>query len=419
MPSKVSGSLLVPSSKSQTIRALLVTLAARGVSRIFNPLDSADTKACVGALRTLGCRITPIEGGIEVDSGDLTASPDSELTIDAMNSGTTAYLLMGLLGTIPHKTITLHGDSQLNRRPVGPLAAAYNDLGMEVTAENGLPPVVIRGMLKGGKTSIECRTSQYLSSLLLSLPLAENDSVVDVPLLYEKPYVGMTLRWLDSQGIKYSITEDLQHVEIPGRQSYRPFEAAVSGDFSSATFFLAAAALTGSELTLRGLDPNDGQGDARVLEILSELGCGIRQSEEGITIHGNLPLKGGVFDINDMPDSLPALSVLGCVCSEPLSLSNVANARIKETDRIARMAELLGMLGIRTEEAPDGLTIYPGKPKGGIEVPGHGDHRLVMAMAVLSLITEGGLEIAGADAAAVTFPTFFELFEKAKENTRL
>ncbi|MGN0906711.1 MAG: 3-phosphoshikimate 1-carboxyvinyltransferase, partial [Bullifex sp.] len=234
--SKISGRVMIPSSKSQTIRALLIATFARSVSVIHNPLQSSDTEACLRACRALGAVITFSEDDTSctVDSKNLDISGKT-LTIDTMNSGTTTYLLYGLLGTLGAESITLTGDEQLNRRPILPLVNAYRSLGMDAELEGACPPVTIHGKLKGGSCSIECRTSQYLSSLLLSLPLAEEDSTVDCPILFEKPYVRMTLQWLDRQGIEYTVSDDLQHVEIKGRQSYRGDEVTVTGDFSSAS----------------------------------------------------------------------------------------------------------------------------------------------------------------------------------------
>ncbi len=415
--SSIAGSLWIPSSKSQTIRALLIALMAGGKSTVYNPLYSSDTRSCINALKSLGAKITEEEDRILVDSSSLTINDESILTLDTENSGTTTYLLYGLLGLLPHKEFVLTGDEQLNRRPIKPLVDAYNDLGMDAICPTGCPPVSIKGRLKGGRTSIECRTSQYLSSLLLSLPLAKGKSVVDVPLLYEKPYVSMTLSWLDRQKIKYSISEDLQHFETEGGQKYTPFEATITGDFSSASFFLSAAALTGSTLTLKGLDMNDSQGDRKIVGLLEKMGCTFTYDESvpALTITGPKELQGGTFDINSMPDSLPALSILGAVTKTPLKLTNVANARIKETDRIHVMAENLAALGLKTEEEEDGLIIYPGTLKGGMTVPCHKDHRVIMAFAILSLIMPGGLTIDDESAAAVTFPTFFTLLDSIKK----
>ena len=235
--SPISGSISIPSSKSQTIRAILIATFAKGKSIIHNPLISSDTKACIDASRLLGANITFSSDNeiLYIDSTNVDIK-NKKVVIDTANSGTTTYLLYGMLGTLGAKEIILTGDEQLNRRPILPLVNAYRDLGVQAELEGECPPVKISGFLRGGKTSIVCKTSQYLSSLLLSLPLAKEDSIVDCPLLYEKPYVKMTLEWLDRQNIKYSITEDLQHVEIQGRQRYKEDEVTVLGDFSSASY---------------------------------------------------------------------------------------------------------------------------------------------------------------------------------------
>ena len=347
-PSPVGGSLWIPSSKSQTIRGLLIALAAHDRSVLENPLYSADTGSCMTLLEKVGCTLVRKEHSILVDSSRVDGRGKS-VDIDTGNSGTTTYLAYGILGTLGYDSIRLHGDGQLNRRPIAPLAEAYADLGLEGRCTDGCPPVTITGHLKGGKTSIECPTSQWLSSLLLSLPLAEGDSIVDVPLLYEKPYVGMTLDWLDWQGISYTITDDMQHVEIPGGQSYHPFTRPIAGDWSSASFFLAAAAITGSRLTLHGLDKDDSQGDKAVVDILCDMGCTAVWNDGALTIEGPEKLRGGQWDINATPDALPILSVLACGASGPVRLYNVASARIKETDRISAMAGILTQLGLKVE----------------------------------------------------------------------
>ncbi len=413
--SPIGGEILIPSSKSQTIRALLLATFSYGLSTIDNPLESSDTKACISACRLLGAKIefTKDRKRCYVDATGVSVNGKS-FTIDTMNSGTTTYLIYGLLAASGAKEIILTGDEQLNRRPILPLVNAYRDLGVSAELDGNCPPVKITGELKGGRTSIECRTSQYLSSLLISLPLAKNDSVVDCPILYEKPYVRMTLGWLDKQGIDYKISEDLQHVEIKGGQHYHGFEAMVPGDYSSASFFFVMAAITGSAITVNGLDRNDVQGDRHILDILEKMGCTITWKDYSVTVKGPEKLKGGTFDLNSMPDALPALSVAAAAAAEPVSIVNVAQARIKETDRIRCMRENLESLGCSIEEREDGLEIGPSTLHGGM-VKGFGDHRIVMAMAVCSLITTSPLTIDDESACSVTFPTFFRLFESLKE----
>lgn len=272
---------------------------------------------------------------------------------------------------------------------------------------------MIRGPLKGGRTRIECPTSQYLSALLLAAPLAGGDTEIEVPLLHERPYVDITLSWMDRLDIRYE-RDGYSRFFIPGGQRYPAFERELPGDFSSATFFLCAAAITGSELLLTGLDMNDPQGDKAVTGILQQMGCNIENVPEGIRVRGRL-LEGGSFDLNALPDSLPALAVTACFARGETRLLNVPQAREKETDRIRVMREELTKMGADIEELPDGL-IIKGKPGlHGATVSSWNDHRIAMALSIAGLAAEGRTEITGAECAAVTFPGFYELLDSVRE----
>jgi 3-phosphoshikimate 1-carboxyvinyltransferase len=199
---------------------------------------------------------------------------------------------------------------------------------------------------------------------------------------------------------------------VPGGQRYPAFERAIPGDFSSATFFLAAAAVTGSELFLRGLDMSDTQGDKAVVGMMEAMGCTVRVERDGLRIAGPERLRGGTFDLNATPDALPAMAVAGSVAEGETRLVNVPQARIKETDRLSMMARELARLGAAVEELPDGLIIRGGGLRGA-DVSGHGDHRVVMALAVAGLAAEGETTVDTAEAAAVTFPEFADLLRQA------
>jgi 3-phosphoshikimate 1-carboxyvinyltransferase len=235
----------------------------------------------------------------------------------------------------------------------------------------------------------------------------------------------MTLWWLDAQGIRYG-REGYTRFTVPGGQAYHAFEADIPADFSSATFCACAAAITGSTVTLEGLDMDDPQGDKAVLAILEEMGCTVEATDGAVRVsgpdeafdaaagHARASLAGGSFDLNAIPDALPALAVTACFAREPVELTNVPQARQKETDRIAVMAAELGRMGARVEERPDGLRIEPTgaderrAPLTGAAVHGHHDHRVVMALAVAGLGAAGETSVDTAEAAAVTFPGFFE-----------
>jgi 3-phosphoshikimate 1-carboxyvinyltransferase len=329
-----------------------------------------------------------------------------EDVVDVGNSGTTVNVAMGSAALVRKGFTVFTGDHQIRRRPSGALLAALNDLGAwaESTRGNGCPPVVIRGRLKGGTTSIECKTSQYLTSLLLNCPLADGDTVIKVPLLLEKPYVEITLDWLARQGIKLEHDDDLSEFRIPGRQSYKAFSRRIPADFSSATFFLCAGALGDNDVIVRGLDLDDPQGDKAVIDYLRQMGARVDIEANGIRVRPGT-LKGCEIDMNATPDALPMMSVLACFASGKTTLGNVANARIKETDRIATMREELTKLGAKVIEKPAGL-IIEGSKLTGAEVDGHDDHRIAMALAVAGCSIPGKTIVGTAESATITFPTF-------------
>jgi 3-phosphoshikimate 1-carboxyvinyltransferase len=419
-PAKVKGEVLIPASKSHTIRGLLIASMAEGESTLINPLDSEDARSCVKTCQSLGARIEERTGSSRethtlkvVGTGGKIHAPQDP--IDVGNSGTTLYLACGL-AALGHEPIRFTGDSQIQSRPAKNLLRSLEDLGARVSYEKkeGFAPFTIQGPLKGGKTSIECPTSQYLSSLLITAPLIEGETEIEVPLLYEHPYVEMTLRWLEEQGVLLE-RKGLGWFRIPGRQRYHKFHKQIPGDFSSATFFFCAAAITGSTLTLLGLDMEDSQGDKEVVRVLERMGCTVQIEAGRITLSSH-PLRGIEIDLNAMPDALPALAATACYAEGTTRIVNVPQARLKETDRIAVMARELSNLGAKVKELPDGLEIQ-GSPIRGGRVNGHGDHRVVMALAILALAAEGPVTIETSEAASVTFPGFFELLDRISART--
>ncbi len=406
---RIGGAIQVPGSKSHTIRALTLGLLAQGQSVVRHPLESSDTLSCLDMVRQLGGEVETSPDLWRVTGCGRNPAPPEDV-INVGNSGTSLYIGLGVAGLIRGATV-FTGDHQIRSRPAAGLLKSLSDLGAEAfsTRGNGMPPVVVRGPIKGGKTSIEAVTSQYLSALLMAAPGGSKTSFIDVPLLNEKPYVTMTLDWLERVGVKLE-NNDYRSFTVPGNQVYKTFDAAIAADFSSATFFLVAAAITGSEITLRGLDFTDSQGDKEVVNILKEMGARVEIGTDYITITGG-PLKGGSFDLNAIPDALPALAVAGCFAAGETRLVNVPQARLKETDRISCMARELSKCGARIEELPDGLVIKESELTG-TEVSGHYDHRIVMSLAVAALASKGEMVIDTAEAVSVTFPGFRLLVEE-------
>jgi 3-phosphoshikimate 1-carboxyvinyltransferase len=430
LPHRFSGTVRVPASKSHTIRALLLASVAEGISRLEYPLDSLDARSCMAACRAFGAKIEEVaEGGI-LRGLIVTGNPpekwdDAPKTIDVGNSGTTLFFCLAF-AALGRGAVTFTGDDQIANRSAAPLLDALSALGAEVASRNGCTPVTVRGPLCGGRVILPCPTSQYLSALLLALPLcpAGGTAEITIPLLNELPYIKMTLAYLrkylagdqingaavganggpgGSSGIAgVTLPADWTvpaTITIQGGGRYRAFNAGVTGDFSSAAFPACAGAVSGGDVQLEGLDFDDEQGDKAFFDLLAKAGKGVPLA----------PL--GEVDLNATPDLLPIAAVLACYGAGETRLVNVAHARIKETDRIAVMREELSKLGADIAELPDGLVIHGGKKLRGGHVDGRRDHRIVMALAVAALGAEGPVTIAGAEAADVTYPGFLRLLQ--------
>jgi 3-phosphoshikimate 1-carboxyvinyltransferase len=399
----------MPASKSHTIRAVAIASLAEGQSLIHNPLTSADAASAVSTYRALGATIDTADPNLWKVTGVGGQIKVPALPVDVGNSGTTLNIALGSAALIGRgQVITFVGDHQTQSRPIGPILNSLSDLGAKCISinDNGKAPAKVTGQLAGGKTSIACSTSQYLSSLLLCTPLAEKDSEINVTLLNEPGYAQMTLDWLDSQGIKYR-KQQMKKFNVKGKQSYKPFDRPVPADFSSATFFLCAGALIGEQVTLRGLDFKDSQPDKAVVDYLKGMGAKITVNADSVVVNA-AALKGIEIDMNKTPDALPAMSVTAAFAEGQTRLVNVPQARGKETDRIACMAKELRKLSVEVEELPDGLVIQGGRPKAA-QVHGWGDHRIVMAMALAGLLLEEPLTVDTAEAMSVTFPDYVKL----------
>lgn len=425
---KLSGTVQVPSSKSQTIRGLIFGLLANGRSTLINPLASDDTNTAIKVLTRLGAKIEFGNNRITVKS---TGKPSlSSLTghlpqrgrsggavLHTGDSGITTRFILPALGLRAdfNRPIVLDCGQQMRQRPIQSLVQALNDLGMDIKYQQlpGQCPLLVRGKLTGGQTQVDGTTSQYISALLMSLPLAEKDSVITVKNLHERPYVDMTLNWLNSFGINYghSKSKNIDRYKIKGRQTYKYFRRSIPGDFSSASYFLAAGALMGQKVILKGLDMADPQGDKRLVVILKAMKAGIQVTRSSITISKAKNLRGIKIDANDIPDLVPTLAVLGTQAGGRTEISNVRQARIKETDRLHSMTQGLRAMGAKVVEKADGLIIYQSHLKGA-QVQGFNDHRTVMALALAGMLASGTTTVRGAEAVNKTFPEFYRLMKK-------
>lgn len=420
---ELSGSATLPSSKSQNVRALLFALLAQGQSTLINVLHSEDTADAIRVCQNLGGVVTQQGTEILLDSRGLPLLSTAE-HIYSGNSGITTRFVLPLLGYRLNSAepVVFDCGEQMRARPIQTLVEALRNLGLDIQylAQSGTCPLRVSGRLLGGKTQVDGLSSQYLSALLIALPCADQDSEITVVDLHERPYIKMTLNWLDEQQIHYNHRvcgrSDIFH--ISGRQRYRPFQKILTGDFSSASYLIAAGALLGNVVELHGLDMQDPQGDKRIVNILQEMGADITVEASRLVIRGGKNLTGICIDANDIPDLLPTLAVIGAQAAGKTSIVNVKQARIKETDRIHSITQGLTRMGVRVEEQPDGMTIYPGALKGA-QIRGFGDHRTVMALSLAGLMAEGTTIIDEAQSINKTFPTFVEIMQNLGANMEM
>ena len=409
-PSKLSGKIITPSSKSHTIRALLIATLATGRSVIKDALLSGDGESALNAAKSLGAKCKLENDELVIDGvGENYDLGDSKIFMGNSGTGTRLFTSAAALGT---KKRTFDGDESLRTRPMKPLLEALKTLGADYSlkSEKLDLPYTISGPLTGGSVVVDGLTSQYLSSLLLTSPIIKNDTIIDVVNLHEKPYIKITLWWLDRMGIKYEARDDLSSFHIVGNQSYPTINSRIPGDFSSATFAAVAASLTKCELTVDNIDFSDPQGDKEIFTLLERVGAKVVRNKNSAFVDGSKELKGTILDLNKMPDALPAFAVLATAAEGETKIVNTQQARIKETDRISVMCDELTKMGADIQERPDGLVIQKSNLKGAV-VNGHDDHRVVMALALAGMVASGETIIETAEAASVTYESFLRDFK--------
>jgi len=399
--SSLVGSILIPASKSHTIRAVAFATMADGISVLKNPLMSDDARSALAAARVMGAVVNEdSDWTIEGISGRVEPAGSY---IDVGNSGTSLRIFTAL-SALFNQAVKFDGDDSIRQRPMMPLLSALETLGVKIVeTTSGKCPFIVQGPIKGGSTRVNGISSQFLTALLIACPIAEGDTEIFVDNLNERPYVEMTLAWLKKFNIEPE-RQGLEHFFIKGGHKYNAFEMAIPGDFSSAAFPLCAASITGSSVLIRGLDFSDHQGDKEVFSFLSKMGIDMKHSAEGVLVKGG-KMKGIDIDMNNTPDALPAMAVAGCMAEGTTRLLNVPQARLKECDRIAATAAELKKMGADIEELEDGLVIRQSRLKG-TNVHGYNDHRMVMALAVAGLSADGETVVDTANAVGVTYPGF-------------
>jgi 3-phosphoshikimate 1-carboxyvinyltransferase len=412
--SHLGGAIEVPASKSVTHRSFLLAAQAIQPCTVVNPLLSADTRATLAGLLQFGARFH-----LDADRPDLLQFIPVRLAaprqpIDCANSGTTLRLFAGLAARFGQPT-TLTGDASLQQRPNGDLLRALRSLGATIDDQAGRAPLTVRGPIRSGLVQLPGPTSsQFASSLLLSLPFVEGASTLamNAP-ISSSPYLDVTLDVLNRAGLRVTEAHGPgREFSIPGSQVVQATRLQVDGDWSSAAFLLVAAAITNSSLELTGLDPRSRQGDRAILGLLQQFGAKVAATDQGARITG-AELQGVTnVDVQATPDLFPPLVVLAACSRGQTRFVGGAALRTKETDRIAAMAQGLAAMGIEVQEQPDGLVVRGGRLRGA-KVQSRGDHRIHMAFAVAGLAAEGLTVVDEPHLADVSFPGFHAALEAA------
>lgn len=362
----------------------------------------------IAALRELGLTVSHDVAKSQVEIGGCGGRiPQSNGELFLANSGTSIRFLTAM-ATLGHGRFRLDGIERMRQRPIGDLLLALNQLGAEAASETGndCPPVVVRAAgLPGGEAKIRGDiSSQYLSALLMAAPYSEQGVtlIVDGELV-SKPYVRMTLAVMRDFSVEVQ-DHHLSRFEILGKTCYRGRQYDIEPDASAASYFWAAAAITGGRVTVDGLSRNSLQGDVEFCECLARMGCHVEYRDGHITVTG-ARLRGGEFDMNAISDTVQTLAAVALYAEGPTTVTGVAHNRFKETDRIADLARELRKLGATVEETSDGMTIVPGQIRPAT-IETYNDHRMAMSLALVGLRTPG-VVITNPGCTAKTYPDYF------------
>ena len=404
----------VPGSKSYTNRALLVAAMARGASTVTGALFSDDTRYMCNALQKLGVEIEVDEKratfNVHGNGGSIPVS-GAELYIG--NSGTTSRSLTAYV-SLGHGKFVIDGDEPMRHgRPISDLLDALRQIGVSARSqfENGHLPVIVEANgLTGGKTRLDVsKSSQFLTALLLIAPCAKDDMEIEVVGAREMPYIDITLSVMEAFGVQV-INEDYKYFRIEGGQQYRPRSYNVEPDASSASYFFAAAALTGGRVTVQHLNLDSAQGDVGFVQVLEQMGCQVTTSDIGITVTGARQLKGIDVDMRAISDTSLTLAAIAPFTDSKVTIRNIEHTRWQETDRIHAMVTELRKLDVPVVEHRDGLEISPAAITPAA-IDTYEDHRVAMAFSLVGLKVDG-IRINDPECVNKTFPNYFQVLEE-------
>lgn len=382
----LNGSLIMPPSKSSAHRALICSFLSGG-GNVSPIISSKDMDATVGCLKS-------------IENGDT--------VLNCIESGSTLRFLIPVVAALG-KSVTFVGEGRLPKRPIGEYLDLFKTKGVVCESEGGLP-LKISGKLQSGVFEIRGDvSSQYITGLLLALPILDGDSEIRLTTpLQSKPYVDMTVSVMADYGVEVAETDYGYFVK--GNQEYKKRDYIVEGDWSQAAFFLSAGAI-GSNVTLNGLDINSTQGDKAVVEVMKKFGAEILINENSLTCKKG-ELKGIEIDCTDIPDMVPTIAVTASFAKDKTFIKGAERLRLKESDRIEAVCSNLKKMGVDVEETKDGMIINGNGKVYGAKLCGYNDHRIVMAFSVAGLFAEGETIISDAESINKSYPSFFDDYNK-------
>lgn len=405
------GDLQALPSKNYTTRYLLAAALADGESILIRPARSEDGEAMRRCLRELGADLR--EEGERLVVRGFGRRPRPVRELNAGNAGAVLRFLMAVAAFLPEVTFVNAYPESLGKRPHLDLIRALEQMGVRVEHRDGrLPITVFGGRPKGGRIEVSgAVSSQYLSALLFVAPLLDEDSeIVVTGGLKSKVVVPQTLEVIGQAGVRIEASDDLLFYRVPGRQSYRPGVYEVQGDYPGSAAIMAAAAVTRSDVVIRGLPATSRQGERAAVDVLRKMGVVIEHEGDVVRVRGTGSLKGGEFDGDAFTDAVLALAAAAVFADGTTRFYNVENLRYKECDRITDFLAELRKAGADVEERRDEIIVH-GRPKGvegGAEIDAHYDHRVVMALSVVGLRAKNGLVVRDAQYVAKSYPEFFD-----------
>ena len=403
--SQLNGTVMAPPSKSLTQRAVVAGLMARGTSVIHNLSFCDDSLAAMKMAENLGAVIRRYKESIAITPG---IQSSGAVTLHCGESGL-ALRMFAPVAMHFNDHVTMTGEGSLVRRPVTMITEVLPQLGVRCVSDRGLLPLTMDGRIQAGRLSVDGSAgSQFLTGLLMTLPVLDTDSEIEVFNLKSKPYINMTLKVLEDFGIAVS-NEDFSLFRIEGRQSYRAQNYNIEGDWSGAAFLLVAGAI-GGDVTTGNLDPESMQADMAIMQALNDAGCHVTSDGGGLKAVRS-GLRAFTFNATDSPDLFPPLAALAANCKGTSRIRGISRLAHKESNRAGAITELLNAMKIRSWIESDDMFIEGGATASAA-VSSHNDHRIAMMAAVMALTSENKITIKNAEAVSKSFPGFYEIMSQ-------